>query len=109
MGTNYYIEKDKCVTCGHSEQAIHLGKSSGGWKFSFQYNGGNYYHNIKEMKLFTADKVITNEYGEIISDKAFWEMVDLKQVSKNLSHAEEYRSDSERVIDGYSFSDGEFC
>ena len=34
MGTNYYAIKDACPHCGHSEEKLHIGKSSGGWVFS---------------------------------------------------------------------------
>lgn len=39
MGTNYYVHTpacaDACEHCSASEQ-LHLGKSSGGWRFLFQ-------------------------------------------------------------------------
>ena len=42
MGTNYYTKINNCDKCGRYDK-IHLGKSSAGWQFYFQYNGGKYY------------------------------------------------------------------
>ena len=104
MGTNYYTKTKKCKECGHKPEGIHLGKSSSGWQFSFQYNGGQYYKNIEEMKLWLQDKEIEDEYGRNISQEEFWEMIKDKQKEK-LNHAKEYPSSSNFIIDGYSFSD----
>jgi len=110
VGTNYYIKKEVCEKCGRSDGDIHLGKSSFGWQFSFQYNGGQFYKNVKEMKVWTKDKDIFNEYGEKVSYEEFWEMVKSKQKKKFCNHAEMYKNQgNQHVIDGYSFSDGEFC
>ena len=35
MGTNYYVEIPECKCCGHAPDPVHVGKSSGGWKFLF--------------------------------------------------------------------------
>ncbi len=35
MGTNYYLIYNECKCCNRYDE-IHLGKSSGGWKFTFQ-------------------------------------------------------------------------
>ena len=112
MGTNYYIKRNKCKKCGYKPDGIHLGKSSAGWQFSFQYNGGQYYKNIQEMKEWLKDKKIENEYEENVSYEDFWSMVDEKQKEK-LNHAdyckEKYsNNDNNFKIDGYSFTDNEF-
>ena len=113
MGTNYYTKENECPHCGRHE-TIHLGKSSYGWQFSFNYNGGEYYKNVKEMKEWTKSKVIKNEYGDLVSYEEFWKMVSDKQKKSNLNHAEYVKkkypnsSHHEYVIDGYSFSDVEF-
>lgn len=113
MGTNYYTVTKKCPVCGHKPEGIHLGKSSAGWQFLFQYNGGEYYKNVKEMKEWLKSKQIENEYGERVSHKDFWKMVKEKQAKEKLSHAEYMRreypnSPRELLIDGYNFSDNEF-
>ena len=106
MGTNYYAKIEECRECGRHEK-IHLGKSSAGWVFSFQYNGGKYYKNAPEMKEWLKDKKIRDEYNRNVEHKDFWKLVDAKQSAPN-NHAEQYPSDTEYVIDGYSFSDVDF-
>jgi len=107
MGTNYYTRKKECKECGRYEK-IHLGKSSFGWQFSFQYNGGQYYKNLKEMKEWLKGRNIWDEYSEQIMQKDFWKMIKEKQIDTNSNHASENPSETEKVIDGYSFSDTEF-
>lgn len=113
MGTNYYTRRNICEHCDRHNE-IHLGKSSGGWQFSFQYNGGEYYKSVPEMKAWLEDKQIWNEYGEEVTREQFWEMVDTKQSNpSNLNHYEECRKkygtkEYELLIDGYSFTNCEF-
>lgn len=110
MGCNYYWLQKVCPTCKRSEDKIHLGKESCGWKFSFQYNGGKFYKNVEEMKKWLEGKQITDECGRKISKKEFWGMVKEKQEDEEAkSHSEKYPSKTNFVIDGYSLSDCEFC
>lgn len=107
MGTNYYIETTACKSCGHSEGDIHLGKSSIGWRFNFQYNGGRYYKNVREMKEWLKNKQIWNEYGEEVPHEEFWELVKLKQDPEYTKNNPDDKN-CEFEIDGYVFSDYEF-
>ena len=108
MGTNYYIkEKPPCPTCGHGGTDIHLGKSSAGWAFTFQYNGGEYYKTVVEMREWTRGKQIFNEYGEKVSFEEFWDMVEAKQ--EGMQHSEVTKDFNALMIDGYSFVNTEFC
>ena len=75
MGTNDYVHEKLCKHCDRYEE-IHLGKSSSGWVFSFQYNGGEYSKNVKEMKKWLKGKRIVDEYGEEKTHKWFWNMID---------------------------------
>lgn len=114
MGTNYYTKTEKCTCCEHKLEGVHLGKSSVGWQFSFQYNGGQFYKNVKEMKKWLKEKKIENEYGEEVPHDEFWKMVKAKQVPANKNHAEYCKihhptqPPKDFVIDGYSFTDCEF-
>jgi hypothetical protein len=112
MGTNYYTKQKRCKSCGHKPAGIHLGKSSIGWHFSFQYNGGIYYKNVKEMKAWLAHKKIVDEYGEDILHADFWAMVKNKQKDGYKNHAQDAiknrKSKHDFVIDGYSFTNTEF-
>ena len=67
MGTNYYWVSDPCVTCHHSTERVHIGKSSWGWCFDL--------HVIPEQGLNTLNDwcekwrdggKIVDEYGETI-------------------------------------------
>lgn len=107
MGVNFYTKENDCRKCGRYDE-IHLGKSSGGWQFSFNYNGGRFYKNVEEMKKWTAHRIINDESGHNVTYKDFWSMVKRKQTKDNYNHAEKYPSDTEHVIDGYSFSDCDF-
>lgn len=113
MGTNYYAKENECMHCGRYEE-IHIGKSSSGWQFSFQYNGGKYYKDIHEMKDWLADRKIIDEYDQEVSHDKFWAMIENKQRTEKRNHAkmvyQEYphHADYEYVIHGYSFSDCEF-
>lgn len=63
MGTNFYTDAD--ATCNNPEhtETLHIGKSSGGWKFGF--------HAIDRLGLvswaawreFLRDRPIRDEYG----------------------------------------------
>lgn len=103
MGTNYYAKINICPTCRKPEEEIHLGKSSFGWQFSFQYNDGKFYKNIEEMKKWLFDKVIENEYGEIVLHNDFWKMVKEKQKT-----IDPEKLSDEIIIDGYKFFNREF-
>lgn len=111
---NYYTATKKCPTCEHKPEGIHLGKSSMGWQFSFQYNGGQYYKNVEEMREWLKGKEIEDEYGAPVTHEDFWKMVAEKQKPEFKNHAtyckEQYpsSSDTEYVIDGYSFTDANF-
>jgi len=106
MGTNYYIkrklseetiEKLKKLLDNHEYEEvknslpdlIHIGKSSGGWKFLFNHNNWEYYKNIEELKNFISKNTLVDEYEREVSPTQFWDMVSKKQDSGNLD-AESY-------------------
>ena len=109
MGINYYVKTKKCTHCGHEPRSIHIGKSSGGWKFSFQYNNGQYYKTADQLKNWIEDNKlkIIDEYGKSITLKKFWNMVQAKQ-DETYSHGILYQSDIDFEIEGYSFTNCEF-
>ena len=102
MGTNYYaikkVSKDKKTQMIHyivndmydefdelynnEVKRIHIGKSSCGWKFLFNYNNFKYYEPTRDSInnfLSNEDIKIVDEYGRDITLDKFWEMVDLKK------------------------------
>lgn len=106
MGTNFYTKTNTCPTCGHKPEGVHLGKSSAGWEFTFQYNGGQYYKDVKEMKRWMKDKEIENEYGDSVSHKEFWDMV--KRKKKEGSHHEYTKHSGHFYVGEYYFIDSDF-
>ena len=106
MGCNYYIydKSKKCKCCGRGEEEIHIGKSSGGWKFLFNYNGGKYYADVDGLKKFLKNKTIYSEDNERVSKKIFWEMVEEKQKEEKHHYADGYVF----RLDGYDFLDSNF-
>lgn len=60
------------------KEEIHICKRSGGWQICFDHNKGKYYQpNRKSLEEFLSEPntEIKNEYGEVISYKDFWKMV----------------------------------
>jgi hypothetical protein len=53
---------------------VHLGKRSGGWKFSWNFHKNKYYSNKKELVDFLNSGRVIDEYGVEISSGAFLEM-----------------------------------
>ncbi len=43
---------------------IHLGKRSGGWKFSWNFHDDKYYHNKKTLLEFIRSGRVVDEYGD---------------------------------------------
>jgi hypothetical protein len=123
MGTNYYVIKDKCECCKRSEREYHIGKSSGGWAFSFQGYPWNKLTSWKAWKEFLKGQAIEDEYGDPVSYKDFVKMVEEYKSPDfcnengrvNLQHNDESRKqgwfNSETDWDdedGYSFTTREF-
>lgn len=125
MGTNYYWHKNTCPTCGHSKEVFHIGKSSGGWTFSFQalrdYESPNKQPvlSVKDWKKVMRSKgSIYDEYGALVSRKEFWALVQRKKEHPGAQvHATYVKKDypgtrfaEESWLDeeGNSFSLGEF-
>jgi hypothetical protein len=44
MGTNYFLHENVCEYCGHGDERLHIGKSSGGWCFSLHVEPGDDEH-----------------------------------------------------------------
>ena len=65
MGTNVYAHK--------AGKEIHLGKRSGGWKFSLNHNNWQYYKpNVKSIMDFVRScDYIKDEYGDEVTPDGF--------------------------------------
>lgn len=113
MGTNYYAVRNRPTVDG----PIHIGKSSIGWKFNFQSHNDtwneppivwNTYDQVYEWlykNTVESDKyVIINEYDEIVSFEDFIALVERKQSENNPDNFRYSRN-----VNGYRFTDSEFC
>lgn len=125
MGTNYYVAKNLCECCNRYDEEYHIGKSSGGWAFSFQGYREERLVSWKAWKEFLKNQIIKDEYGDTMPYEDFVTMVETYKAPgyvnengrKNLQHNEvgkkdkypwfnpEYDWDDE---DGYSFCSREF-
>lgn len=88
MGTNYYLLKNVCPTCGRPEERLHIGKSSVGWAFGL--------HVIPEEGIKTLDDwlplmdagVIEDEYGTRIDKAAMLSYITNRSHPRGLSRHE---------------------
>lgn len=112
MGTNYYAVKLKPSV----QRAIHIGKSSGGWKFLFERHDdawndppvvwNTYNQVVKWLERYVDEAkeyVILDEYDEQITLEDFKKRVTEKQKENN---PEDFLYADN--VDGYRFIDGEF-
>ena len=124
MGTNYYWHVDTCPTCHRPKDKFHIGKSSGGWTFSFQAlkdfesPDGKEIRSVKDWKraMRKTKGVIVDEYGQATTTRKFWALVRQKKAKAGaLIHATYVRQNDSYSLDrvwldeeGNSFSEGEF-
>ena len=72
MGTNFYLdyrESHDCPTCGQyvEREGFHIAKSSFGWALSLHVYPNKGINNVEDMLKYIKDKVIHNEYGDIVT------------------------------------------
>jgi len=70
MGTNYYLhDKPDCNCCGRPFEALHIGKSSGGWCFSLHVIPGDNINTLDDWRALWSKPgaFIRDEYGEQIT------------------------------------------
>lgn len=91
MSTNYYAHTDVCPHCNRSAEGaegIHIGKSSGGWRFSMARWSQNFHGESAHPELFTysdwiswlvdgAVKII-DEYGRETTLTALIALIEAK-------------------------------
>jgi hypothetical protein len=115
MGTNYYVVPNRPSV----REPIHIGKSSSGWMFLFhdvseQWNDPPVeWHTYEQvmgwLKRYVAEKgefVIMDEYDEVVPFKEFKDMVDEKQ-ERDRNNPDNF--DYCKNVNGYRFTEGEFC
>ena len=110
MGTNYYAVPKKPTVAN----ALHIGKSSCGWKFLFQevnkynceFDEELEIHTYEQWEKFlkeNKDIVILDEYDKEISVNEFLELVNKKQLEENKDDFAYAKN-----INGYRFTDRDF-
>ena len=99
LGTNYYLEYNKCKKCGRSD-TLHIGKSSAGWKFLF-HKIPNKAESFPQWIFLLEKGTIRDEYDREYTFAEFLNLVRNKQGEQS----QLYR-DME-LIDGYNFMTGE--
>lgn len=88
MGTNYYTETPACeVACEHcsEKRELHIGKSSGGWKFGFQGHPDLGLISWVAWQKFLADRPITDEYGRELSLDELRQVVEDRRAPRGLA------------------------
>lgn len=65
MGTNFYAESEPCPHCGKSSDKLHLGKSSGGWKFALRAHKDLGIDSLRALVDYieSKDMRVLDEYG----------------------------------------------
>lgn len=89
----------------------HIGKSSIGWLFNFQYQ--DEWKSYNEFKAYITnkekmkDQTIVDEYGEEITPEGLLDLIDAKQNDeRNQKNPDNFTYNDN--IDGYRFSKGDF-
>lgn len=112
METNYYAVKNIPTTC-EEEWRIHIGKSSFGWLFLFHdcEHFRTYPQVIKWLddNVRSGNYVLMNEYDEVVPINDFIDLVQNKQNNANCRNNPDNFSYGVRNINGYRFTEGEFC
>lgn len=100
MGTNYFLEINKCSCCGRSD-ILYIGKSSAGWKFMFQ-KIPNKAENFEQWCDLLIRGEIIDEYGRHWSLQKFLDLVKSKQKDR----AQLYQG--MELVNGFNFMEGDF-
>lgn len=122
MGTNFYAHTNVCPHCGRPEEAIHIGKSSMGWKFVFHmpriqseeppYHTEHRWKSIEDFKNWLREQTIVDEYGrKEESFDLFWAYVEDKQDGLMPGDGSEYGGNDPHgnfLLDGYRFDTAYF-
>lgn len=70
MGTNYYLHrKQDCECCGRPFEPLHIGKSSGGWRFALHVMPEDGINTLDDWRVLWSapGAFIRDEYGEKVS------------------------------------------
>ena len=108
MGTNYYLEMDRCEHCKRSANQLHIGKSSMGWTFALNtYPEKNITSLAAWIDMFHANPgSIVDEYGSSISVNEMIKLITKREAHINFDNKPwGYSSWEEFHVDNNSKSD----
>jgi hypothetical protein len=90
---------------------VHLGKRSGGWKFTWNFHNDKYYSNKEELLKFIRNGRIVDEYGDEMEIEEFIEMaLNWGQPDGNIFNEEYAQTHPSKIIDGLVVSaHTDFC
>ena len=68
------VELSEGISEKLSNNRVHIGKRSAGWKFLFDYNGWKYYDHTEESirEFLGSCYLIEDEYGDPLTVDEFW-------------------------------------
>lgn len=96
-----------------SFDTLHIGKSSAGWQFLFNYNGGSHYKTREELICWLHEVEISDEYNRILTFDEFWNDVVSNRTwngqPSKLHHQNSNDPSRYLIIDDLEFLDCEFC
>lgn len=106
MGTNFYLfikdcRQPKCV----ASKRYHIGKSSDGWRFLFNFIP-KFAEDFERWKKLLSKGEIHDEYGRHIEAEMLLGLVQSKQKQK--LHTKIEMGENIKVIGGYDFFEADF-
>jgi hypothetical protein len=78
MSTNYYLhEKPACSSCGRTYEALHIGKSSGGWCFSLHVIPEDGLNDLPDWveRWSRSGSLILDEYDRPVTPKEMLKVI----------------------------------
>jgi len=106
MGTNYYAHLNFCPHCERYDR-VHIGKSSGGWKFAIEIHE-LYYNSLKDFEEFIQKEQVEiyNSYGDKVEPKEIFKLID--NCSKEKSHFDDFPEERYKDCDEADLFKGGF-
>ena len=84
---------------------IHLGKRSGGWKFTWNFHDKKYFSNKEELLAFIRSGRVVDEYGELEDTEEFIEMALTWGQPDGAVFSKEYVEKQRKLGHGYASYD----
>ena len=108
MGTNFYLHKNCCNHCNRPEHKIHLGKSSGGWRFLLHIEKLDWFYTDWEtckVEIMKPENEVFDEYS-IKQNKE--EFIKFTEGKKDLTKHEDQEYASYQYDEFTDHTEGDF-